>query len=78
MCRYIPDNARIARYVGCSTEEVSKTRTQLARTASERVAAPRLAVESARSSRGDGWQREARDASEQLRQAIARAQNLRG
>ena len=75
MCRYIEDDRRIARHVGCAVAEVQKVRRDVRPNASARLAGPKLAIERARPGRSDGWQREARLGTDRLREAIERCSN---
>jgi hypothetical protein len=73
MCRYIKDDARIARHVGCSVADVERVRKQVrGGGSSDRMAAPRRAVERAGTCSGDTWQAQARAASDQLLKALGR------
>ena len=70
MCRYVDDNERIARHVGCSVAAVANVRRQVPQSESARIAAPKKAVEHAKLGAADAWQRKARDATAKLGQAI--------
>ena len=73
MCRYVEDDARIARHVGCRVVDVEQMRRQMPRTESDRIAAPKLAVEQAKLGAVDAWQRKARDATAKLGEALKRS-----
>ena len=73
MVRYISDDARIARHVGCSEKEVAAIRrTQPGRGRSARNEPTQTEV---RHVANEGWMRDARRGSDKLAAALAVAKN---